>query len=213
MPVTGAKMTAFQAEGTARQSPNVTAILLAAGRSRRFGPDDKLMAELDGTPIILKTLNALTESRCQAVHVIVAPDNRPLIELLKGQPVTIVPNPQAHAGLGNSIATGIASLADEVTGALILPGDMPWMTSAFINRLVEAFGAENGQKVTVPITIEGEQRNPIIWPRSDFAELRDLSGDRGAKKLIPSDPAQRLEVPAQDAGIFQDIDTHSDLNP
>ncbi len=192
---------------------NITAILLAAGRSRRFGPDDKLMAELEGTPIILKTLGALSGSKCRAIHVVVAPDNSPLKELLKDQPASLVANPQAEAGIGSSIATGIASLEDDVAGALILPGDMPWMTSAFINRLIEAFVANERNRVIVPTTPEGEQRNPIIWPRSYFAELCKLSGSRGAKKLIPATPDQRLEILAPDTAIFRDIDTPAELYP
>lgn len=189
----------------------VTGVILAAGSSRRFGNNDKLTAEHEGTPIILKTLRALIASRCNGVIVVVAPDNRPVMDLLNDQPVTGVINHKADQGLGSSIAAGISSLPPDTNGALILPGDMPWMTPAFIDRLIEAFQTGLGKKVVIPVTPTGEQRNPLIWPSSYFAQIRSLTGDRGAKQLIPADRDQKVEVRADDPRLFRDIDTPNDL--
>ncbi len=132
-------------------------------------------------------------------------------EYLAGRRVEVCENPVATDGIGGSVAAGVGALDAAVTGAAILPGDMPNVTPDMLRRLADAFKATEARCVVVPVTAGGEQRNPVLWPRPWFARLMTLRGDRGAKALIPTDRDQRCDVVFPDDLEFFDVDTPADL--
>ncbi|MEQ8824362.1 MAG: nucleotidyltransferase family protein [Filomicrobium sp.] len=189
----------------------VAIIMLAAGSSKRFGTNDKLLADIDGKPVIFHTLEAVNSARTVTTLVVADTRNSELLELLDPLPITIARNKKACEGIGGSIAAGITALPEHVDGALILPADMPWMTAELLDHLIKVFKKEKGRKVIVPLAPTGEQRNPVIWPKRHFADLAQLKGDAGAKRLIPTSTADKLEVLHNSAKPFRDIDTPADL--
>lgn len=191
----------------------VACLILAAGQSARFGNTDKLLAEIDGRPLIRHAVDEALASRSRDVHVIVQPDSVLLDKALAGLPVTRCINRDFASGIGSSIAVGVRSLAQDVSGALILPADMPWMTAEVLDALITAFEFTGGSLVTLPITAEGEQRNPVLWPKSYFKELCGLHADHGAKHLIPTGPEKLQKIEILDEAGFQDVDTPDDLAP
>ena len=191
----------------------VACLILAAGQSARFGNTDKLLAEIDRRPLIRHAVDEALASRSRDVHVIVQPDSVLLDKALAGLPVTRCINRDFASGIGSSIAVGVRSLAQDVSGALILPADMPWMTAEVLDALITAFEFTGGSLVTLPITAEGEQRNPVLWPKSYFKELCGLHADHGAKHLIPTDPEKLQKIQILDEAGFQDVDTPDDLAP
>ena len=76
-----------------------------------------------------------------------------------------------------------------------------------------AFEGAHNALVTFPVTQAGKQRNPVLWPSCYFKELADLGADRGAKHLIPSEPAKLQKIVFQDAASFKDVDRPGDLTP
>jgi molybdenum cofactor cytidylyltransferase len=192
---------------------SVTCLILAAGQSARFGKTDKLLAEVDGRPLIRHAVDEALASRSRDVHVIVQPDSTLLDKALAGLPVTLCINRDFASGIGSSIAVGIRSLAQDVTGVLILPADMPWMRADVLDALITAFECAGGSLVTLPVTADGEQRNPVLWPKSYFMDLCGLHADHGAKHLIPKDPRKLQKIVILDESGFQDVDTPEDLDP
>lgn len=190
---------------------SVAAIILAAGLSRRFGASDKLLAEIDGEPIIRRVTRIALNSRCACVHVVIRPGAQEIEAALQGLPVVHCTNPNFADGIGSSIATGVRSLPPDVSGALILPADMPWLDWSLLDRLIGAFDASGMAKVTYPVSRAGKQRNPVIWPRAFFAQLSELDADKGGKELIPRSPDHRIEVETAHEFVFRDIDRPEDL--
>lgn len=188
----------------------VTAIILAAGASRRFGPRNKLLEPVEGKALVLHPVDAALAAGLR-VAVVVPSQASALRDLLVTRPVTLVPNAHAGDGLATSIAAGIGALDRATAGAAILPGDMPNVTPGMLLRLVEAFQAHAGAFVIVPKTATGAQRNPVIWPAAWFARLSALNGDQGAKSLIPAATGERHDVVFSETGVFRDIDTVADL--
>ena len=195
----------------------IACIVLAAGLSRRFGSTDKLLAEIDGSPIIHRTVHSacLTDVQTGALKVyVVTPPKQTapkLGEALMALDVEIIENPNHKAGIGSSISAGIQRLPESVVGALILPGDMPFMTATVLTRLTRVFWTGGARRVIVPVTALGEQRNPVLWPRAWFPKLRRLNADKGAKSLIPGDPADRRDIVIEHEDVFRDIDRPMDL--
>ncbi len=189
----------------------IAGILLAAGSSRRFGAANKLLADIDGIALVRRAADALRASSVGDIVVVTGPEPERIAAALAGLNVRFAHNAAFADGIGGSIATGVAVLAPDTAGAVIVQGDMPALTTALIDRLIAAFIAAGGERVTFPVLADGSQRNPVVWPASAFVELSALSGDRGAKALLEARRGQSVTVTVADTDAFTDIDTQAEL--
>lgn len=119
------------------------AILLCAGASRRFGPDDKLLATLRGKPLVLHAAGLLAALPLRD-RIAVTPARRgALPEMLGELGFTLVVNEQAEAGHDRSARLGLAgALEREAGAALICLGDMPNVTAGHVAALARSADAE-----------------------------------------------------------------------
>lgn len=163
----------------------------------------KLLADLAGKPMVRWVAEAVCRSTVSQVVVVTGNEAEAVARVLDGLDVQCVHNPDYARGLSASLAIGLSSLPAHVDGAVIMLGDMPQVTTAAIDALVDAF--EPGH-VIVPVH-EGQSGNPILWPREAFARMTALSGDAGARKLLPDFAGRVREVEIDSRGIFEDIDT------
>jgi molybdenum cofactor cytidylyltransferase len=187
-------------------SRRVGAVILAAGLSRRMGEANKLLAVLDGEPLVAHCVDAVLASPARPVVVVTGHEAARVREALAGRAVSFAHNPEPAAGLSASLRTGIAALGGEVAGAVICLGDMPWVRPAHIEALLAAFEASGGRSICVP-TFERKRGNPVLWPARHFAEISALRGDRGARERIDAHPGEVCYVPVADAGVTLDVDT------
>lgn len=192
--------------------PIPAAIVLAAGRARRFGGADKLTAEIGGVPVLRWTVQALIAAGIGDVLVVTGPDDDARRAAVADLSVAFAINPQPDQGQGCSIACGIAALRDRSDGVLIVPGDMPAVGAALVADLVAAFRGQGGTRI-VFATVEGAQRPPVLWPGDLLGELAGLTGDSGGRSVITRYPfrAAPQAVAASEAWRLDDIDTPDDL--
>jgi molybdenum cofactor cytidylyltransferase len=146
------------------------------------------------------------------VIVVTGADHDAYVRALDGLPVRFALNAAWDAGMGGSIAAGVRLVSGSADGLFIVPGDLPNVTDAMLRRLAHEFEAHDRCKIVVPVTKDGEQRNPVLWPRSCFAALAALSGAKGGKSVLDTLAAERLDVAFDDAALFADIDTQTDLD-
>ena len=189
---------------------SIYGVLLAAGQSRRFGETNKLLAEIDGVPLVRRVAERLLGSRLANVVVVTGFESERVEEALSSLQVQFVDNPDFESGLASSLRQGIDGVSDEASGAMIALGDMPGLTTALVDQLIDAFEGEESDKIVLP-TLDGRQRNPVIWPKRYFAPLLSLEGDSGAKGLISANMDVVLSVPVEDDAVFRDIDEPADL--
>lgn len=194
-----------------RPRDSVAALLLAAGSSRRFGADNKLLALLDGKAVVRRTAEALATSQASPVVVVTGPDADLVEAALEGLRVRFVHNPNHDQGMGTSLAVGVASLDEHIAGALVCLGDMPLVSSVLIDTLIQAFRRAECQRIVLPSGEEGRTGHPVVWPKSCFPELAALSGDRGGKDLLARHAALVEPVSVSGEDAFADIDTEADL--
>ena len=187
--------------------PRIAAVVLAAGQSRRMGPANKLLAEVDGAAMLQRALAAARASQAASVLVVTGHE-RDRIEAAVDAPT--VHNPDYADGLSTSLAAGIAALPEDIDGAVVLLADMPFVSAAHIDRLIAAFNPLEGRSICVP-TFNGKRGNPVLWGRELFADMRGVSGDVGAKHLIGANGDLLVEVPMPDAGVLRDVDTPASL--
>lgn len=180
----------------------VAAIILAAGRSSRMG-HFKLLADIAGKPMVRWVAEAVCGSLVSQVIVVTGNEAASVERALAGLDVQFVHNPDYAQGLSTSLAAGLSALAPHTQGALVALGDMPQVTTVAIDALVRAFAPG---RVVVPVHA-GQAGNPILWPQEAFAGMAKLTGDAGARKLLPDFADRVREVEIDSRGIFEDIDT------
>jgi len=187
-------------------APNVACIVLAAGRSTRMGGANKLLADIGGRPMVRRVVEAALASRARPVLVVTGHQAASVKAALAGLEVAIVDNPDYAVGLSSSLKAGIGAVPAGCDGALVLLGDMPQIEGAHLDRLMAAFAAEQGAAIVVP-TREGRRGNPVLWARAYFAEMLQLGGDAGAKRLMAAHAGEVREVDLGTDAIFADVDT------
>jgi len=184
----------------------ISALLLAAGSSRRFGAP-KLLQSLNGRPVVRWSAEALVGVADELV-VVTPPDDAPLRRALDGLVARYVVNPRATDGMAGSLACGVASLAADVEAVLVALGDEPLLPRRCHERVVARF-REGGADV-VAATYGGVRGHPVLFSRAVFPEFRDLTGDNGARSVADRDPA-RLVLVDMDEPRPIDVDTPEDL--
>jgi molybdenum cofactor cytidylyltransferase len=181
----------------------IAVIVLAAGRSTRMGATNKLVADIGGTQMVRRVVEAALASKARAVLVVTGHMAPEVSSALSGLDVTLVANPDYATGLASSLKAGIRALPPSCDGAFILLGDMPQIAPEHLNGLVAAFAPDT---IVVPVHA-GRQGNPVLWPARFFPALLQLDGDAGAKRLIGANGAHVREVDLGTDAIFADIDT------
>jgi len=186
----------------------IAAVVLAAGRAQRMG-SPKQLAAIGGVPMIRRAVEAIQGSDIRAVIVVTGHEAEQVGAALRGLPLTIVRNPDYAAGISSSLRTGLEALPPDIDAVLVALGDMPLVSSADINQLIAAFDPAEGRSVVVPVH-QGKRGNPVLWSAAYFAEMKTLSGDTGAKRLL-ADHAEAVGEVELGPGILTDIDTPADL--
>jgi molybdenum cofactor cytidylyltransferase len=189
--------------------PRVAALLLAAGRGTRFGNEPKLLAPLDGAPLVRHAARAALASRAAPLLVVLGHAATAVEEALADLAFAAVPNPAYAEGLATSLKAGFAALPSDVEAAVVLLGDMPGVGAALIDRLIAAY-AEAGRRSAPPLAVVpvagGRRGNPVLLDRRLAPEIAGLSGDRGAGPMLAGRDGV-LELAVEDPGALLDVDT------
>jgi molybdenum cofactor cytidylyltransferase len=192
-------------------SPNIAAIVLAAGKSSRMQGANKLLADIGGEPMITHTMQQVMASAAKPVIVVTGRDSDRVGDAIEGTGASTTHNPDFATGMASSLRAGVNALPDDVDGALICLGDMPLVTAEQMNSLIEAFDAVEGRGICVP-TYQGKWGNPVLWSSTYFDEIRAITGDKGARDLLHHHGDHVYEVSMEDGTILQDFDTPESLD-
>ena len=176
------------------------AVILAAGSSQRFGADKRL-ADLDGQPMILRTLEPY-QGLVQSIYVVLRPDD-PIYNVLP-RAIQVIEAPDAYLGMGHSLAAA-AEYLTQVNWMLVGLADMPWINPDTIAQIVTRVSQEENAIVR-PIYQE-RSGHPVAFTANFLTELKSLSGDVGAKEVISRHGERLVDLPTTDEAILRDVDT------
>lgn len=188
----------------------LSAVVLAGGSSRRMGDANKLTVLWEGKPLVRHVVEIALASQVDEVVVVTGHDAASVRQALSGLSVKFVHNPHFQEGLSTSLRAGIGGVNATFGGAAILLGDMPRLKLQTFDALIEQFMAGQGTHICIP-KCNGRRGNPVVWPREFYADILELSGDRGARALLDQYSSRIVEVPCEDTGVLLDIDTPADL--
>lgn len=187
---------------------DLTGILLAAGRGRRFDPlgvRNKLLQQLPGGELVVAASARRLLSCVSRVVAVVPPDDGGVADALRALGCEVSVCPGADTGMGASLAHAIRHSLP-AGGWLVALGDMPYVEESTLAALRDAVLA--GAGIAVPVH-EGRRGNPVAFGADHRDALLAMTGEQGARRLLQAHPV--LEVAVPDPGILRDIDTPSDL--
>ena len=189
----------------------LTALVLAAGLSRRFGANNKLLAGMNGTTLLGQSLTNLAQSGVEDIVVVSGHQDDLIRAAIPSFKASVVYNPDFEMGMGRSIAAGMMSVRDRCNAVMICLGDMPFIKPNTYCQLIRSFSkAQAHQKIiTVPI-LNGRRGHPVIFGKNHFSALSNLNGADGARQIIQANHDYVIEVLVDDPGIHQDLDTPED---
>lgn len=180
----------------------IAAVVLAAGESRRFGPDHKVLAPLDGRPLLAHVLAAVVDAEVfAAVYVVSGPVS--LAQFCEA-PIRELVNENWATGMGSSLLCALRQASSDGMDAVVVGlADQPGVTAETWRQLAEA-----AQSEIVVATYQGQRGNPVRLDASVWS-LIDGTGDYGARELMRRRPELVTELACEGNG--RDIDTLEDL--
>jgi len=185
---------------------NISAVILAAGGSLRFGKAKQLL-NFRGETLIRRVVRAAIEAGCDPIVVVVGKFGDAIRQELGATCATIVENAEWQRGLGTSIRRGLREIGESVDAVVLLTCDQAVVDCGVIAQLITA--QEKTGKPIIASSYANTLGVPALFERSCFEALLGLPDDSGAKKLIEEQAAAVASIPFEGGAI--DIDTPEDF--
>ena len=187
----------------------VVGVLLAAGEGERFGGENKLLAPVDGEPVVRRAARTLVESDVDEPTVVVGFEAGRVRAALVDLGLAVVENPAYDRGQATSVRAAVgAARAAGAAAVLVALGDMPWVAPSSVDAVVAAYRAGAGDVLAA--AVDGERGNPVLFDARYFDALADVEGDVGGRDLLLEADAAAL-VETGDPGVRRDVDEPGDL--
>ena len=184
-------------------------IILAAGMSNRMAADNKLLLPVRGVPLVRLTVSRLAMLENAAVTVVLGHEADLVAEALAGIDVRLVVNESFADGQMTSVHCGLAA-AGEGRNFMVVPADMPRLTTVDCEALLAAHDTAPAGRVTVPFRGNGSSRqrgNPIVLSAEAVAGILDGGVNLGCRGLLEKQPERLFPVEMGSDGYFVDLDT------
>lgn len=186
---------------------HVTAVLLAAGSSRRFKAD-KLLAPYKGRALYLHALDALVATpRVSETILVVNPRFSPPEGVGRYR---VVVNPDHDRGMGSSLRAGIFPAAPDADAFIIALADMPEITPGLVGSLIDH--SERSQMGIIAPVYKGQRGHPVVIKAHLRSLLLTVEGDIGARGIMERHPEIVGLLETDDPAVVFDVDTPSDLS-
>lgn len=186
--------------------PHITALVLAAGHSRRMADANKLLLPLAGSTLLEQAVQAVLASDVADVIVVTGHEDQAIRGVLEPYAVTVAYNPKHRFGMATSLRRGLIAAAAETEGVLVCLGDMPFIHAATINLLIQHFTEAPTSLIVLP-TYQQRPGHPVLFSRQYREALMNLEGDVGARSVLEAHATAVMRIPVEDPGILHDVDT------
>ena len=186
-----------------------TAILLAAGEGKRFG-GFKQLVEVNGKPLLGRTMDRISKVNWKHDPVLVLGYRAENIrEELDLDGFKVIHNERWQEGMSTSVKTAIGSADSGTRGYILFLADMPAVPVSAIEKVLEL--ANQGSSIAAP-EYRRQRGFPVYLDRKWKGELREeISGDRGARRIIRENREELDLVPTAHRGVLMDVDDRKDL--
>ena len=187
----------------------ISAILLAAGQSKRMVGENKLTKKIRDISLIKHSVKNILASSVDEL-IIVLGYQKEIIEKLidKNNKIKCVFNKNFESGMASSIKIGLDNLSDKTEAFFICLGDMPMVNHDIYNQLIKS---KDNKEIIVP-TYKGQQGNPVLFDKSMKEKVLAIRGDVGAKKILELNKDKILNLEIDDQSITKGFNTQGDFS-
>jgi molybdenum cofactor cytidylyltransferase len=185
-------------------------VVLAAGRSSRFGRSKALLpVDQGGPPFVSRLVNLFRTAGVSEVLVVGRDNDAALREVVHGVSARFVVNADADRGQLSSLVAALDVIdARSVQGVIVMPVDIPLIQAATIASVRDAF--LRGTSPIARATYQGRHGHPVVFGSAVFEELRRADPNAGAKTVVHAHADEILNVEVEDRAVLQDVDTPRD---
>ena len=178
-------------------------LILAAGRSRRFGADKRRARLPDGKTLLEASVRNAQGSGLPCLLCLSPGDgaNPPVADV----PLHIAAG--AERGMGATLASGAGAVSDW-DFVIVALGDMPWIRP---DTLQAVAAAARRERIVVP-SYEKQRGHPVAFGADFLPALRRLHGDRGGRAIVSAHPDAVCELAVNDPGVVSDVDKPTDIH-
>ena len=191
------------------EGTKIVGLILAAGASRRMGPErNKLILRIGDRPLLRRVVDVFRDAEVAPLFVVLG-HQADVVEPTLGGGIDVIRHEDWAQGMGSSIARGVSSIeaAHHPDAFLLCVGDLPGLRASAVRSVRDVFVREgNADSIVVP-TFEGSEGHPVLFGRSHAKTLAALQGDLGARKILEANASSVIRVPVADDGILRDVDT------
>ncbi len=183
----------------------LSAVLLAAGESRRMGNINKLTLPIEGIPLLRRTADNLAQFRLVELVVVVGHEQEVARELLRGIPARIVYNEAFSTGQMTSVYRGLEALEKPCAGVMICLSDQALLEVEDIELIAQGFES-CPTSIMVPV-YQGRRGNPVVL---DYSQREAILADRqnlGCRRLIENNPGLVTTLEMPNDHVLVDLDT------
>ena len=184
----------------------ISAILLAAGESKRMGQPKQLM-EWQGKTLLQHSLESLINSAANEIILVLGHEADRIRETLPALPIKIVINPDYKQGMASSLGKGLLAMDPGSEAFLVLLADQPGIGPEIINTLIRTFQQADPKPGIVRPVYRGQRGHPVLIGVRYLREALQLQGDVGARRILINHPEDILEIDVDQDAVLKDIDT------
>lgn len=185
----------------------ISAIILAAGESKRMGQPKQLLP-FRGSTLLGQIVENLLQSQAAETIVVLGYQAEKIIPQIAREPIRIVVNPDFEQGMSSSIKCGLSHISEAADGVMIVLGDQPLIEKETIDLLIEKH-RQSERGIILPV-YKGIRGHPVIFKMKYKDELLRLTGDIGGRQIIEWHPSDVLEVEVDSESVVISIDAESD---
>jgi molybdenum cofactor cytidylyltransferase len=183
----------------------ISAILLAAGQSKRMERENKLIKKYKGKPLINHILKSLIKSKVNKIIIVLGYESRKIRKItLKSKKITFVFNSNYKQGISSSIKFGLKKVMKKNKGFIIAQSDMPLITSSLINKIYYSIIRNN--ELVHALKNKNKIGNPIGFNISTKDKFKKIKGNMGAKKMVKKLRKNTKYLLTNSKAIFKDLD-------
>ena len=182
----------------------ISAILLAAGQSKRMNGENKLIKKIHGIPLIKHSVKNILTSSIDELIIVLGYQEEIIKKIIdKDSKIKFVFNKNFETGMASSIKIGLDHLSEKTKAFFICLADMPMVNKDIYNQLIK-FKDEN--EIIVP-TYKGLQGNPILFSKSMKEKITKVQEDNGAKMIIESNKDKVFKLETNNESITKNFNT------
>jgi molybdenum cofactor cytidylyltransferase len=185
----------------------ISAILLAAGESRRMGEFKQLLTYA-GRTFVECCVDHLLASRADEVIVVTGHREADVRYALGARPIRFAHNPDYREGMSASVKCGVAAVAPAAKAVLVALVDQPQIDSAIINRVIAEY--EKQLPLIVIPTYAGRNGHPVLIDLRLRDELLSFDSTQGLRHVIHTHAADVLHTQVTTEAVLMDFDYPED---